>query len=204
MRSVKGTKDRAGTQRRDASHGATTKQGWLRRHARLVAILPALAVAVGLGALYGGLYDVAATRQHTWPVYWLADTAMRYSVARRARDIPIPDLADPRRATRGFDLYRQHCEQCHGGPGVAPDPFALGLTPIPANWVETARRWPTRNIYWIIRHGVKMTGMPAWEHRLSDAEIWDLVAFVEQLALWSPAEYRARIEASRASAGDAP
>lgn len=163
-------------------------------------VLMLLAGAGGLAFIYSGFYDVAATRQHTRPVYWVTDTVMRHAIGRRASGTPIPDISDPARALRGLRLYREHCLQCHGAPGVAPEPFALGLMPVPANLVETARRWPTPNLHWVIAYGVKMTGMPAWKYRLSDAEIWDVVAFVERMAQMTPNEYAALAGATDAAA----
>src|SRR3954466_890418 len=103
----------------------------------------ALAIAAA-GALfvYSGVYPVAATVQHTAPVYWLLKTVMRESVRRHASEIAVPELSDARRVMQGRALYDAHCVRCHGAPGVAPDSFALGLTPAPANLAHTALDWP--------------------------------------------------------------
>src|SRR5690606_5426655 len=93
------------------------------------------------------------------------------------------------RSINGFRLFQAHCVQCHGAPGIAPEPFALGLTPAPASPVATAQEWSAEEIYWIIRHGIKMTGMPAWQYRMPDGEIWDVVAFMKILPALSPADY---------------
>ena len=175
------------------------KRRRLYRWAGGVLLLLLLAGAGGVAFIYSGFYDVAATRQHTRPVYWVTDTVMRHAIARRAAGTEIPELDDPARALRGLRLYREHCLQCHGAPGVAPEPFALGMMPVPANLVETARRWPTANLHWVIAYGVKMTGMPAWKYRLSDNDIWDVVAFVERMAQLTPNEY-----AALAGQADAP
>jgi len=73
---------------------------------------------------------------------------------------------------------------------VAPAPFARGMMPAPVPLVETARQWPAQHIYWVIRHGIKMTGMPAWKHRLSEDQTWDVVAFLRVLPTLSPADYQ--------------
>ena len=176
------------------------KRRRLFRWAGAALLVLLLAGAGGAAFIYSGFYDVAATRQHTRPVYWATDTVMRHAIARRASGTPIPDLSDPARALRGLRLYREHCLQCHGAPGVAPEPFALGMMPVPANLVETARRWPTANLHWVIAYGVKMTGMPAWKYRLSDTEIWDVVAFVGRMAQMTPNEYAALAGQADASA----
>ena len=85
--------------------------------------------------------------------------------------------------------------QCHGAPGVAPDAFALGLTPSPANLALAAREWEPAALYWVIRYGIKMSGMPAWEFRLADDELWAIVAFMNRLPALGPDAYRKMAEA---------
>jgi mono/diheme cytochrome c family protein len=99
---------------------------------------------------------------------------MRQAVCFHARESAPPPLDDPAKIARGRALYDAHCVRCHGAPGVAPESFALGMTPSPANLASAAREWPPNELYWTIRRGLKMTGMPAWEFRLADDEIWAL------------------------------
>ena len=157
--------------------------------ARTLVVLAVLALVSGACIVYFGVYNVAATQQHSNVVYHLLHYAMRRSVNLRAKEVKVPALGDPRFARDGFALYSTHCEQCHGGPGVAPDPLGFGTRPAPANLVSAAREWPTAEIYWVVKHGLKFTAMPAWEYRLSDDELWALTAFVKQLPTLSPADY---------------
>jgi mono/diheme cytochrome c family protein len=147
------------------------------------------AVAAGVIVIYAGWYDISATDQHLAPTYRLLDYAMRRSVKFRAQDIEVPDLADPARIRDGAFLYRQHCLQCHGAPGVAPVPFALGMTPVPVPLVHTARTWTPAEMFWVIKEGIKMTGMPAWKYRMSDEDIWSVVAFLPAMAQLTPQQY---------------
>ena len=156
-----------------------------------VALLGGLAGAV---LLFGG-YNVAATSQHTAPVFWVLDFASQRSIALRARLVGAPPPTTPESLTRGHRVYATHCMQCHGAPGVAPEPFALGLLPAAENLVLKARERPPHELYWTIRYGLKMTGMPAWEYRLDDADLWAVTAFLGELARWSPADWRARTAA---------
>lgn len=163
---------------------------WKRVAGITLALSAATAALVGGAVVYIGLYDVSATSQHTAPVYHLLEASLRRSVKLRTSGMEVPALEDPDRTVRGFRHFRAHCVQCHGAPGVAPQPFALGLTPAPASLVEAARQWPAAEAYWIIRNGIKMSGMPAWRYRLSDEEIWDIVAFMKVLPALSPADYQ--------------
>lgn len=149
-----------------------------------------VAGAVGVAAfVYAGVYDVAATKHHTALTYHLLHYAMLRSVRTRADDIHPPPLDGRDRFRNGMALYAEHCAQCHGAPGVSPAPFAFGLRPAPVNLVEPGRTWQPAQIYWIVKHGVKMTAMPGWQYRLSEDELWDLVAFVKGLPTVSPVDY---------------
>ena len=150
-----------------------------------------MAGAGGAAFVYSGAYDISATDQHTPPVYWLMDIAMRRSVAVRADERATPDLTRAEAIESGFRLYQARCVQCHGGPGVSPDGAALGMTPVPGYLVPTAREWSAAQLHWVVKHGIKMTGMPAWKYRMSDEEIWQVVAFVkERLPYVTPEQYR--------------
>lgn len=163
------------------------------------ATIVAAAGIAGAAFIYFGIYNVAATEQHTRPVYWLLNTAMKRAAVVRSEELELPPLDDPARIARGLRLYREHCVSCHGAPGVAPDAFALGMLPLPANLSLTAREWDPPSIYWTVRYGIKMTGMPAWEFRLNENEIWDVVAYVKHMPSVSPADY-----ATQAGNIDAP
>ena len=98
--------------------------------------------------------------------------------SRRAAAIVVPPLEDPAGSCAGSCISSEHCVQCHGAPGVAPEPFALGLMPAPASLAHTAREWQPAELFWVIKYGIKMTGMPAWAFRLSDDDSWAVVAFL--------------------------
>ena len=151
------------------------------------ALAAALAVVTALFGL--GVYNIAATEQHTRPVYLMLEAGMRRSVRFHARDVVVPTLSDTALAHRGRALYDAHCVRCHGVPGVAPESFALGMTPPPANLAYAARDWPPRELFWVVKYGIKMTGMPSWKNDMSDAEIWDVVAWLEASPKLPPETY---------------
>jgi mono/diheme cytochrome c family protein len=152
----------------------------------------AFAITGGLAAalfVHSGLYNVAATSPHSQAFYTILQWVGVRSIERRTDDIIVPDLSRPGIIARGLDLYRANCVQCHGAPGIAADNFAYGLTPAPPPLAETARLWDARSLYWVTRHGMKMTAMPAWEFRMPDDDIWAVVAFLRTLPDLSPADY---------------
>lgn len=146
--------------------------------------------ATGLAVLFGGWYNIGATKQHFPLVYAVLNTGLEYSVAHHAREVQVPALGAPAQLRRGAAVYGARCVQCHGGPGVAPLDFGKSMQPVPGPLVDAAARWRTRELYWITRHGIKMSGMPAWGVHLSDEDIWATVAFVEVLPRLTPQAYR--------------
>lgn len=168
----------------------------MRNRTVILAVAATLAALAALGALaaaamvYGGIYNVAATEQHFQPVFSTLETAMRQSVRLRARDIAEPPLADERMVLRGAGCFRDKCVQCHGAPGVPQGDIGQSMQPLPGPLVDAPRHWRPRELYWVTRHGIRMSGMPAWELRLSEQELWDVVAFLQRLPALNAAQYR--------------
>ncbi|NML61613.1 c-type cytochrome [Massilia sp. RP-1-19] len=159
----------------------------------------ALGAAGGYVVFMAGWYNIGATAQHTQPVHDLLEQGMRASVERRARGIDAPPglMAAPRIAA-GAVVYRDKCAQCHGAPGFAQSDHGKAMQPVPGPLVDVARRWKPGELYWITRNGIKMSGMPAWEFHLADDELWDVVAFMQQMPMLTPAAYRNITAASAA------
>ena len=163
-----------------------------------VAGLLAAALVGAAVVVYSGVYDVGATSHHLQPVYSLLETTMRNSVSLRARKIEPPLLGDAARLQRGATLFHDHCVQCHGAPGVAQAGIGQSMQPVPGPLVDAMQRWRPREIYWITRHGIKMSGMPAWEFRLDEEQLWDVVAFVQLLPELTPQTYALATQATAA------
>lgn len=152
-------------------------------------IVLCLLLGAAAGAmLYTGVYNVSALQQHTGIVFEMLEyTRVRSIAVRSPREVPDLNASDWQQS--GVALYSRHCQQCHGAPGVAPEPFALGMLPAPSPIVKVARIRPPEEIYWAITHGVKMSGMPAWEYRLSEDQRWAIVALISRLPAMTPQDY---------------
>ncbi|SDH41373.1 c-type cytochrome [Variovorax sp. OV700] len=169
-----------------------------------VAALGLAGAAAGALVVYGGLYNVAATEQHTQPVHSLLETAMHQSVKLRARNIETPRLDDEQLVLRGAACFRDKCVQCHGAPGVAQGDIGKSMQPLPGPLVDARHHWKPRELYWITRHGIKMSGMPAWEFRMSDEELWSVVAFLARLPDLTPQQYAQATRVEPTGAAGAP
>jgi mono/diheme cytochrome c family protein len=156
----------------------------------LLGVIVLLIVAV-LTFVYSGVYNIAADEPHTAPVQWLLETTRTQSIVRRDDSVTVPaDLADAQRVRRGAQPYASMCQVCHLGPGVKPTPLHQGLNPQPPRLAEEAGHHSPANLFWIIKHGIKMSGMPAWGETHDDEELWDIVAFIRQLPQMTLEQYQ--------------
>jgi mono/diheme cytochrome c family protein len=162
-----------------------------------------IGAAVGLTVFRAGWYNVGATSPHFGVVFRLLEQAMRYSVRNHADGIATPPLGQAE-ALRGALVYRDNCAQCHGGPGTSPSTHGLSMQPVPGPLVDASTKWKPRELYWITRHGIKMSGMPAWEFHLSEADTWATVAFINRMPGMSARDYRTLTATAPAAAGRAP
>ncbi|MDM0108872.1 c-type cytochrome [Variovorax sp. J22R24] len=167
-----------------------------------LATLGLVAAAGAVAIIYGGLYNVAATEQHLQPVFAALETAMRQSVRLRARHIQPPPLDDPALVLRGAACYSAKCAQCHGGPGVAQEDIGKSMQPLPGPLVDAQHHWRARELYWVTKHGIRMSGMPAWEFRLPEEDLWAVVAFLQKLPELTPAQYAALTSTRSPAAGE--
>lgn len=160
---------------------------------RTVKVLFALLVlsAVGLGVyIYSGTYPVGADVPHSGFVFWLLTTVRDRGIEVQSRAIrPPADLNDPHRRTIGAGQYAAMCSGCHLAPGYENDETREGLYPKPPKLAKGTDLTPAE-IFWVIKHGLKMSGMPAWGRSHSNDELWDITAFVLELAHLTPQQYR--------------
>lgn len=152
-------------------------------------LLGLVALAVGVIAFaYSGIYDVSAMGKEEVLTDWFLETTRENSVARRAASIDIPDLSSLERVRRGGRSYGRMCENCHAAPGLGQSNLSRGLDPEPPV-LHRMQTLDLEEVFWITKHGIRMTGMPAWGKSHSDDDIWDIVAFVRRLPNMSAQEY---------------
>ncbi|MGH9360428.1 MAG: c-type cytochrome, partial [Thermoanaerobaculia bacterium] len=157
-----------------------------------VAVL-ALVALVLLGVIYSGAYDVAATTPDEGVVAWAFETALERSLERRARGVEVPPLDRPEQLATGLVHYHEMCVTCHGAPGVPASEIGAGLHPFPPELAEEAEELEPAELFWVVKNGIKMTGMPAFGPTHSDEELWAIVAFVETLPEMLPQQYAAAV-----------
>ena len=166
----------------------------------LIVLCVAGAVLVGAGAaaytVYSGVYNVAADVPHTKAVFGLLESVRDRSISVRAAQIVAPDdLSDPKRIASGAGQYAEMCSGCHLAPGMARTEISRGLYPR-APELRRGSRSTAAEDFWVIKHGIKATGMPAWGVTHNDKLLWDVTAFVRSLPQLSAEEYQEIIRAA--------
>jgi mono/diheme cytochrome c family protein len=152
---------------------------------RTIKRLLALAIVVIIGAffyIWFGVFNVAATEKHSDLTLSLIAFVRDRSIAVRTEAPPSPDLTDPALTERGFKSYHTMCVICHSAPGRKATAIRKGLNPKPPRlYTDRVQRRSDTELYWIIEHGMRMTGMPALGPTHKPNAIWGLVAFMRQL-----------------------
>lgn len=154
-----------------------------------------LAVVVALAFVFSGVYDVSASGSQSRLLDWVLETTMERSVAVRAGELSAPLPTDEAALTHGLEHYRAMCVVCHGAPGVDRNELAEGLNPRPPRLQRAAARWTDAELFWITKHGIKATGMPAFGQTHSDEELLQIVAILRRLPDLSDEDYAAMIAA---------
>ena len=162
---------------------------------RILAAIGALALLIAIlagGYFLGGLYNVAAATDDPAPVDWLLTRVRSASIARRAAGRAPFSIDDPAQIQDGARKYAQHgCTHCHGAPGAEWSKFSEGLNPGPPDLKEIAGERDISSIFWVIKNGIRMTGMPSFgKAGVPDNDLWQIAAFVKKLPAVSEGDYK--------------
>jgi mono/diheme cytochrome c family protein len=149
----------------------------------------ALVLAIAIACINTGAYNVAADVPHWSLTQSILERVRTRSIARRSAGIEAPALDDAALVTSGAGNYDAMCAGCHLKPGVESTEMSRGLSPAPPSLVERSPAKPAKD-FWVIKRGIKMTGMPAWGKSMDDRYIWGLVAFVNELPGMTSDRYR--------------
>jgi mono/diheme cytochrome c family protein len=174
---------------------------------RLLAFIGFLAILAAIAAavfFLGGFYSIAATGESTGFVQTLVNKAIEQtrdaSIARHATANPPMSLDDAMTVQAGARAFNERgCVHCHGAPGVMWSKFSEGLNPDPPDLKDLANELEPRELFWAIKNGIRMTGMPSFGAvEVPDQELWQIVAFVKKLPTVSADDYKSWTASSSA------
>ena len=155
----------------------------------LLAIGGAIVVALGLVPIKAS--------SGNWPITtWTMSFASGRSIAAHSASIKAPPLDEPEMVQLGAATFESNCAWCHGSPLRPHAVVAGGMTPPPPQLSKTAAKWKSRELFYIVKHGIKFTGMPAWPTQQREQEIWPVVAFLREFEFMSDTEYQGRLRSN--------
>jgi|SRR5262249_14297290 len=114
---------------------------------------------------------------------------LRAAVTREAKQIQSQPFSDEDPEV-GRQIYAALCAQCHGGLDGRAGALGMSMYPPAPQLPGHPASYSRPELFWLIKHGIRNTGMPAWRNRLGDQDIWNLAAFLESLPDRDPAESR--------------
>lgn len=167
----------------------------------IVIVLVVLAAGALLFA-WSGVYNIAATEPH-WPITASFINMLKdRSIEAHSEGIQKPAANSAGLEQAAYSHYHEMCRRCHGAPGFEPEDFAKGLYPEPPSMTagHLQKELSEAEIFWIVEHGLKMTGMPAFGPTHSEEKILGLVELVKDVPQMSPEQYRQRVKAENPDA----
>ncbi len=160
-----------------------------------IVLLLGLGLVAIAGFVWSGVYNVGADDRHLPVTHALLEKLRQRSVATRADDLEVPtDLQEEARIRQGAGNYNAMCMGCHLAPGMGETELSQGLYPAPPNL--SRKTVEAAEAFWIIKHGIKASGMPAWGRSMDDVYVWNMAAFLQVLPSLTPAQYQALVESS--------
>lgn len=163
----------------------------------------ALLIISGLIIIYSGVYNVSAMVPHNKLTLWIINTLRDNSIEHNAdNNIKMPVLSDTALVKLGFVHYREMCVGCHGGPGIDRSEVGQGLYPKAPHLAGAAKDWTPQQLFWVIKNGLKMTGMPAFAPTHPDSMIWAIVAFTKKLPAMTKEQYKTLDNATKGEADE--
>lgn len=129
-----------------------------------------------------GLLPISAAPSQATLVDWYFNMAAQQAITLRSLGTEVPPLDMPGMAERAAGHYEMVCADCHGSPLRPPQQLARDLSPAPPSLIDRMGQWhPPARIFWTVKHGIRRTAMPGWPSQMRDDEVWDMVAFLQQL-----------------------
>ena len=138
-------------------------------------------VVAAAAFIYSGFYDVTAATPHIRLVGWALHQVYQSSMERDSAGIEAPaDLETAANVQSGAQLYSENCAICHSAPGTSLSPIGRGIYPSAPILLAITRKNHPNQMFWIIKNGIKMTGMADFGKTLTNQQIWDIAAFLQK------------------------
>ncbi|MFN2427244.1 MAG: c-type cytochrome, partial [Candidatus Binatia bacterium] len=165
-----------------------------------VAALGAMLAAGGFLVAASGIIPIKASDGHWAITAWILNFSMRRSVATHTMGMKLPSLDHPWMVLKGAGHYDLGCRPCHGGPDLRLPRIPAAMTPHPPHLPPIVRESDAESLFYVVKHGIKFTGMPAWSAQQRDDEVHAVVAFMLELPNLDAESYRRLVDGDDAVA----
>ncbi len=170
----------------------------MKRWLRIALAVGALVLVGGFLVAASGIVPIAASSGHAAITFWVLEFGKRRSIATHTLGVELPPLDEPWLVLKGAGHYHDGCRPCHGAPGLPAPRIAAAMTPQPADLLGRVEIYDAEELFYIVKHGIKFTGMPAWPAQERDDEVRSVVAFLRELPRLDAESYRLLVH------GDSP
>lgn len=164
-----------------------------RQRLKELLLLVSVLAIIGVVVLVSGVVPIKASSRHWAVTRWFLDFASDRSISTHSKTLTVSDLPADASVTLGAATYESHCQWCHGSPGFPMPLPAAKMTPPPPDLSQAVDDWQDAELFYILKHGIKFAGMPAWPSRQRDDGIWHVVAFLRALPEMNASEFHALV-----------
>ena len=153
----------------------------LRRGLLLLFLALLLLAAGATVALYH--FSLSALNEPGRVETYLATKAKFWIISRSARGpLPTAPPYDARSVGIGQMAYGGECANCHGVDGRTPTDIGRWMYPRTlALDSAQVQQWSDAELFWIVKNGIRLSGMPGFGKIHKDEQIWHLVHYVRSL-----------------------
>lgn len=160
-----------------------------RRIALYIGAFLIFAAVGGFLVVASGIVPIKASSGHWAVTQWFLNFSSERSIATHSRRIAVPSLDKPGLALKGAATYDLNCRGCHGSPSLQDPRVAAAMIPDPPYLPTVVSDWKDAELFYVVKHGIKFTGMPAWPAQQRDDEVWAMVAFLRSFPDLDAEEY---------------
>jgi mono/diheme cytochrome c family protein len=159
----------------------------MKKFASAIIVLLFIIFGIGFGVVKLGIVPVNADVPPSALENRFIPPVVRASVERHADERPNPLPVTDDTLIAGSEIYSEMCARCHGLPGKNPSVLGASFYPPTPQFSTHSSEYTDSELFWIVKHGIRNTGMPAWGRLLSDEDIWRVASVVKRLNSLPPA-----------------
>ena len=174
----------------------------MKQRLKELGVLLLVLAALGIAVMASGIVPIAASSGHWAVTEWILNFSSSRSVSTHSIGIKVPPLDEDGMVRLGAGIYQSNCQWCHGHPGLKHPRVAAQMTPQPPYLPNVLHQWDAAERYYIVKHGIKFAGMPAWPAQQRDDEVWPLVAFLQVFPELDSAGYQRLLGVREEEPGD--